>query len=314
MDSFARSLSRRRFLAGAGAAASVAALSPSLAVAATAKKHEDFNFVFLTDTHIEPELNASQGCSMAFRQMSKEHADFALQGGDHVFDSLGVPTTRSLALFDLYEKTQQDLGLKTYHTIGNHDVIGVYAKSGVALNDPLFGKKYYADHISPLYYSFDHKGVHFVVLDSIGITADRHYEGRIDDAQIAWLAKDLAAQGSEKPVIVSTHIPLVTAMECYVEPDKKPSVHSGPIVNSKDVIQLFEGHNVIGVLQGHTHINEQVTWHGVPYVTSGAVSGNWWHGTHMGAPEGYTMVSVRNGNMETRYETYGFKSVDPKNT
>jgi hypothetical protein len=57
-----------------------------------------------------------------------------------------------------------------------------------------------------------------------------------------------------------------------------------------------------------------VEWQGVPYITGGAVSGNWWRGTHLGAAEGYTVVSVRGGRLVTRYETYGFKAVDPANT
>jgi hypothetical protein len=86
------------------------------------------------------------------------------------------------------------------------------------------------------------------------------------------------------------------------------------VANADEVIRLFEGHNVLGVLQGHTHINERVEWHGVPYITSGAVSGNWWQGTRMGTPEGFTVVTVADGRLTTRYETYGFKAVDPHNT
>ena len=86
------------------------------------------------------------------------------------------------------------------------------------------------------------------------------------------------------------------------------------VANSDEVIALFEGHNVLAVLQGHTHINERVDWHGVPYITGGAVCGNWWHGTRLGTPEGYTVVSLRGGKLTTRYETYGFHSVAPENT
>jgi len=86
------------------------------------------------------------------------------------------------------------------------------------------------------------------------------------------------------------------------------------IDNSEQVIAIFNQHNVIGVLQGHTHIWETVTWHGVPYTTGGAISGNWWKGTRLGTPEGFTVVQVANGKMTTRYETYGFQSVAPENT
>jgi Icc protein len=197
----------------------------------------------------------------------------------------------------------------------NHDCFGVYPASGVLPTDPLYGKKYFEDHFGKLYYSFDHKGVHFIVLDSIGITADRAYEGRVDAAQLAWLAADLKALPAVTPIVVSIHIPLVTAFESYEPPPTKPSVHHGlSVANAYEVLPLFEGHNVLAVLQGHTHINEVVNWHGVPYITSGAVSGNWWHGTRMGTPEGFTVVTISGGKLTTRYETYGFHTIAPENT
>lgn len=286
---------------------------PSSTFAAAAQ--ESFTFLFLTDSHIQPELDAAKGTDMAFKKARGIKADFVIQGGDHVFDSLAVPTARALSLFDLYVKTEQDLGMKVHHTIGNHDVVGIFPASGVSPTDPLYGKKVFADRFGKPYYSFDHKGHHFIVLDSIGVSSDRSYEGRIDDEQKQWLASDLTALPSGTPVIVSVHIPLVTAFYSYVPVPAKPEAHHGlSVANADEVIKLFEGHNVLGVLQGHTHINERVEWHGVPYITSGAISGNWWKGTRMGTPEGFTVVTVADGKLSTRYETYGFKSVDPQNT
>ena len=47
----------------------------------------------------------------------------------------------------------------------------------------------FEERFSKTYYSFEHKGVHFIVLDSIGITDDRAYEGRVDAAQLnGWQA------------------------------------------------------------------------------------------------------------------------------
>jgi Icc protein len=309
-------LNRRRFLSLAGAAG-LAALAPSpIFGAAKPGTAEDFTFLFLTDTHLQPELNAAAGCDQCFKKARTIKSDFAIQGGDHVFDSLGVSRARATSLFDLYTKTEQDLGMKLYHTIGNHDVFGIYPASGVsAETDSLYGKKMYEERFGRTYYSFDHKGVHFIVLDSIGITDDRAYEGRIDAAQLQWLASDLKALPAATPVIVSVHIPLVTAFNSYVPvPATEPKHHGLSVANANEVIALFEGHNVLGVLQGHTHINETVMWKGVPYITSGAVCGNWWHGTRLGTPEGFTVVEVKGGKLSTRYETYGFKSVDPQNT
>jgi hypothetical protein len=181
---------RREFLALV-AATGAAAIGPAKLFATPTS--ESFSFIFLTDTHTQPELDAAKGTAMAFRKARSLKADFAIQGGDHVFDSLGVPKQRAISLFDLYGKTEQDLGMKVYHTIGNHDVVGIYPQSGVAPTDPQYGKKLYQDHFGKLYYSFDHKGHHFIVLDSIGLTSDRAYEGRIDEEQRQWLASDLSA-------------------------------------------------------------------------------------------------------------------------
>jgi 3',5'-cyclic-AMP phosphodiesterase len=307
---------RRQFLTLLGTAGLSAAITPSsFAAPSPSPSRESFTFLFLTDMHIQPELDAAHGTDMAFKKARTIKADFAINGGDHVFDSLAVPTSRATSLFDLYSKTEQDLGLKLYHTIGNHDVVGIYPVSGVAQNDALYGKKLYEERFGKLYYCFDHKGHHFIVLDSIGITADRAYEGRIDDAQLKWLAADLATLSAGTPIIVSVHIPLVTAFFSYVpEPPLPPPHHGLSVANANQVIDLFSGYNVLGVLQGHTHINETVLWKGVPYITSGAVSGNWWRGTRLGTPEGFTIVTVANGKLTTRYETYGFKSIDPQNT
>jgi 3',5'-cyclic AMP phosphodiesterase CpdA len=305
-------LNRRSFLARSGAAGLSAALHvPAFGQAAGAT---DFTFLFITDTHLEPELNAAQGCAECFKKARTIKSDFAIQGGDHVFDSLAVSRERAAGLFDLYGKTEQDLGMKLHHTLGNHDCFGVDPKSGTEPADPLYGKKLFENRFGKTYYSFDHKGVHFIVLDSIGITVDRAYEGRVDAAQISWLAADLKALPPTTPIIVAIHIPLVTAFSSYVPaPATEPKHHGLTVVNAYEVIALFEGHNVLGVLQGHTHINERVVWKNVPYITSGAVCGNWWHGTRMGTPEGFTVVRVENGKLSTRYETYGFKSVAPQN-
>jgi 3',5'-cyclic-AMP phosphodiesterase len=86
------------------------------------------------------------------------------------------------------------------------------------------------------------------------------------------------------------------------------------VTNAREVMQIFDGHNVLAVLQGHLHINAVDTFKEIPYITGGAVSGNWWHGTHQGTPEGFTVISLRDGKISWRYDTYGFKSVDPLNT
>jgi Icc protein len=147
--------SRRKFVAMTGAAGLSTALRGPLFGQASSKPNpgvvEDFTFLFITDTHIQPELNAAQGCDQCFKKARTIQSDFAIQGGDHVFDSLGVGRERATSLFDLYGKTEQDLGMKIYHTMGNHDCFGVYPASGVSPTDPLYGKKMYEDRFGTAY-------------------------------------------------------------------------------------------------------------------------------------------------------------------
>ena len=306
---------RRKFLrtiAGAGAAAALGAHGTDWAEAASAPG--SFDFVFFTDTHIEPELNAPQGCDECFRKIAGIRSEFAIMGGDHVYDALSVGPARANLVYDLYRRTEQQLQMKLYHAIGNHDLFGIETKSGVSPTDPAYGKKMYEERIGGrTYYAFDHRGYHFVVLDSIQPTADRQWEGRIDHAQLNWLAGDLKRVRGGAPVIVVTHVPLVTAFTTYAQLDEPNAKYNTlTVANTPQVLKALEGHNVIAVLQGHTHVNEVVLYKDTQYITSGAVCGNWWHGPRMGTPEGFTVVSLREGKISTRYETYGFRSVDPR--
>lgn len=273
-----------------------------------------FDFVFFTDTHIQPELDAAHGCAMAFAKIEAAKADFAICGGDLVYDVLAVRHPRADMLFDLYQRVEGTLKIPLYHTIGNHDLFGVLSKSGVEPSDPGYGKKMYEDRIGArTYYSFDHKGYHFIVLDSIWPTADRFWEGRIDETQLHWLSDDLSRIEPHAPVIVITHVPLITGYLAYgPKPDGTPRYDTVSVANSSDVIALLEGRNVLAVLQGHLHINELVNYKNCQYVCCGAVCGNWWHGPRLAFPEGYTVVSLRGGKISWQYETYGFKSVDPR--
>jgi len=303
---------RRNFLKTMATAGAVLAL-PSFAAAGPPPG--SFDFVFFTDTHIQPELRAAHGCDMCFKKIAALEPEFAVMGGDHVFDAFGVNYARAGMVYDLYKRTEGLLGMPLHHAIGNHDVFGVLAKSGVAPSDPAFGKKMYQDRMGRTYYSFDYKGYHFVVLDSIQPTEDRLWEARVDGEQLRWLRHDLKVLPLGTPVIAVVHCPLVTAFATYaytqiVGADRKYNTMT--VVNAPEVLEIFENANVLAVLQGHTHVNEMVSYKNTQYLTSGAVCGNWWHGPRMGTPEGFTVVSLRQGTISSRYETYGFHSVDPR--
>ena len=128
-------LGRRNFLKTMAAAGATVAL-PSFVSAAGPPPPGSFDFVFFTDTHIQPELDAAHGCDMCFRKIARLNPEFAMMGGDHVFDAFEVNRVRAGMVYDLYQRTEQQLGMPLHHAIGNHDVFGVFARSGVTPSDP----------------------------------------------------------------------------------------------------------------------------------------------------------------------------------
>ncbi|HTV58531.1 MAG TPA: metallophosphoesterase [Verrucomicrobiae bacterium] len=301
-------IDRRRFLKTAAAAGAAAALPPF--AFPTGPAPGSFDFVFFTDTHIQPELGAANGCDMCFRKIASLEPEFALMGGDLVFDAFGVGLPRADLVYNLYRKTERLIPVPIHRAIGNHDAFGVLTGSGVLPTDPRYGKKMFEDLYGRTYYSFDHKGYHFFVLDSIHLTRDRLWEGRIDDDQLNWLAADLKAAGPGTPIIGVVHCPMVTAFATYAQVISAGREYNTlTVANTPDVLDLFEGCNVLAVLQGHTHINENVSYKGTQYITSGAVCGDWWHGPRLGTPEGFTVISLREGRLTSRYETYGFHAL-----
>ena len=305
-----------RTLAIAGASGPLALKATG--VVSSPKVAESFHFLFFTDTHIQPELNAAEGCRMAFAKMVREPVDFAICGGDLIFDGLAVGHDRAHLQWDLYRQASSSLHVPVHYTIGNHDIFGLSPKSGIATDDPEYGRKDFQDRYGSTHYSFDHKGWHFIVLDSIGLLDSRTYIGQVGAEQIAWLKDDLARGGPHQPVIVVTHIPLVTGAVSYVSRSewKEKTSNVGSLVDTlmvtdaAEVINILVQYNVRVVLQGHTHVNEDIQFRGLRFVTSGAVSGNWWRGVRAGSAEGYSVITVEgDGSLLQRYVPYGVKAV-----
>src|SRR5215475_2339406 len=154
-------MDRRSFLT-IGAAGAVVAVLPRAADAA-----DRFSFVHFTDVHIQPELHAAEGSRRCIATINALKPDFAICGGDLVFDACAVTKPRANEVFDLYAETIKPLHIPVHTIIGNHDVFGISTNGGVTPTDPMYGKRMFEDRIGPLYSSFDYRGWHFVLLDSI---------------------------------------------------------------------------------------------------------------------------------------------------
>jgi len=249
--------------------------------ASTPAKKRVLRLAHLTDTHLTNVHNAVQNYSNCLHHLQSldEPVDIILDGGDTIMDALGVQEKSKVdAQWKLWEDSyRQASDLQLVHCLGNHDVWG-----GADKQDPLYGKKYAQNRLqldSP-YFSFDRAGWHFIVLDSTHPVDDGWYTAKLDEAQLDWLTKDLQQTPAETPILVLSHIPILTASGFYPDNVKEGNWQvpgSWMHIDFQPLQQLFMQHgNVRLCLSGHMHLLDYVTYNGITYMCNGAVSGNWW--------------------------------------
>jgi 3',5'-cyclic-AMP phosphodiesterase len=273
----------------------------------------------LTDVHVQPERGAGDGLAACLRhaQGLKDPPQLILTGGDAVMEANSADAARAAAQADVWRRVwKAECSLPVEHCIGNHDVWGTSMKeSRTTGREPLWGKKWALDFfgLTNRYRSFDRAGWHFVVLDSTYPTSGRDgYIGRLDDEQFVWLSNDLAATPATTPVLVLSHIPILSIAAMLYENQEKSGDWVIPAswvhMDARQIKDLFRRHpNVKLCLSGHIHLADRVDYAGVTYVCNGAVCGNWWKGDIDATREGYGVVDLyEDGSYQTQYVAYGW--------
>ena len=271
-------------------------------------EEEAFSFAFLTDIHVEPERNGIEGFRAAIAEVNALKPDFVITGGDLVFDALGVSYERADSLYNIYTEESKAFNMSVYNTMGNHEVFGIYEKSGVDPSHPDYRYGMFRSRIGENYYSFDHGDWHFMILNSVQETENRHYYGKIDEEQMEWIKKDLADVDSKTPIVISTHIPFITVYTQILYNDYAPNYHGLVVENAREVLDLFTGYNLKIVLQGHLHYLEDIDVYGTHFITGGAVSGHWWLGPYENIEEGFLMIHVNGDDFCWEYVDYGWEA------
>ena len=100
----------------------------------------------------------------------------------------------------------------------------------------------YREFFGETYYSFDHRGVHFVALDNV-----TRAKPEVGVEQLAWLKKDLARYPKTAPIVVFTHRPLFD-----LRPDWEWFTSDGD-----DVMNVLSGYDNVTVLYGHIHRDDE---------------------------------------------------------
>jgi len=232
--------------------------------------------------------------------------DFVITGGDLIMDALGQSFGRADSLYDLYQGMIGELKMPVYNSIGNHEIYGIYKESGANKAHPEYGEKMFETRLGKSYYSFDHKGWKFMIINSIEDTKKNSYIGWIDSTQMEWVRKELERTPKETPIVISTHIPFITAFEQRYYGSTLSNDSSLVVANSKDLLDLFKDHNLRLVLQGHLHTIEDIYIDGIHFITAGAVCGAWWNGPNRGFEEGFMHIRVRNNEVSWEYIDYGW--------
>ncbi|MEP0845843.1 MAG: metallophosphoesterase [Phycisphaerae bacterium] len=328
------STSRREFLHGAVAVASVAALGRSPAAGAQerqpasvppprpAQRKRVLRVAHLTDIHVQPELKAGEGLAECLRhvQAQRDKPDLILTGGDTIMDCFEADEARTRLQWELWKQVlKAECSLPVESCIGNHDVWGWHkARSKTTGSEPGWGKKWAMDMfgIQRPYRSFDRAGWRFVVLDSVFPNGDG-YIGKLDDEQFEWLGAELAAVPRGMPVLVLSHIPIFSAAALFDGQREKSGNWDVPAsymhIDARRIKDLFYKHgNVRLALSGHLHLVDRVDYLGTTYLCNGAVCGAWWKGPHYEFSEGYALINLHDdGSFEHEYVTYGWAAPKP---
>lgn len=315
-------IERRGFLRAAGGVAAGLVMGAGGQIQAAERKRV-LRVAHLTDIHVQPELRAPEGMAACLKHLqdSADKPNLILSGGDHVMDCVRQPRERTKTQWDIWQRVSKaENSIPIRSCIGNHDIWGWNkTKSGSTGNEPDFGKKWASDVLGMdrTYYSFNQTGWHFIALDGIQpMEPEGAFYGGLDEAQMDWLTRDLASVPKTTPILIWSHIPIISALAPLIN-SKAPKTEPIPIEaghihwDAVQVLALLAKHpNVKACLSGHLHRIDHVELKGIHFYCNGAVSGAWWKGKNDGFDEGYAVVDLfDDGTLSCEYTPYGWQAV-----
>jgi predicted phosphodiesterase len=269
---------------------------------------ESLKVVFYTDVHGRLEWQTPVAMGRAAAAMTAEQADLVLCGGDMITDGFSSSRADVAARWQAYMETMHAAIEPTpVAALGNHDLVGVAPQGGGAAEaDPRIDFRERMG-VERTYRSFDAHGYHVMVLDSVRVDGSEYpYVGEVDEAQLAWMAEDLGAIEPGTPIVVLTHIPLLTSFFARTRGLGQGVPPNRGVMNNQAVLDLFAGHRLLAVLQGHLHVNEMLRWGETTFITGGAVCGKWWRGVWHGTDAGYGVLQFHPDRVDWSYRTYGW--------
>jgi len=265
--------SRRNFIKNTGALALGATLPLSLVELAFADSSQNFSFAYISDAHIQQIKgsrfvhNWDRGLirAVAETNLLTPKPDFVMFGGD--LAQLG-----SKPELDHGAEIMSALSHKVHYVMGEHDY---YLDLG----------EYWEKLFGPQFYSFEHKGVHFIVLNSIrtydewtfhrwpsneqrmlemaGLDNPNSSPFMVGEEQRKWLKADLDKVAKSTPIVVFSHSPL-------------QKIYKGWNFWTEDAEQIqamLKPFNKVSVIYGHVH---QIQYNQIGNISFNSVMSTAW--------------------------------------
>jgi 3',5'-cyclic AMP phosphodiesterase CpdA len=225
-------IDRRDFLKLVGVGGAVLVLGPrSIAAANEIKTQGDFFFVQLSDSHwgftgpkANPDAAGTLKKAVAAVNSLELQPDFIMFTGDltHTTDDDNDRRKRLAGFRDIIS----DLKVKNVRFMpGEHDA---------ALDEGKAFKEFFGE----THYTFDYKGVHFIVLDNVSDPGSN-----LGESQLQWLNDDLKKLGKDSQIVVFAHRPL---FDLYRDWDWYTR-------DGAKAIELLMPYANVTVLYGHIH-------------------------------------------------------------
>jgi Icc protein len=194
---------------------------------------EDFSFVQISDCHIGFNKGANPDVTGTLKKAidranvvpaGMKAPDFMLHTGD-------ITQNSKAAEFDTASQIIKGFKNEVFYVPGEHD----YIDDGTQYKQR-FGK----GTVGNGWYSYNHKGVHFVGLNNC-VQVDAM--GNMGEDQLKWLKSDLAGLSRSTPIVVFAHIPLWMVYEKWGWGTK----------DGEQALAMLKPFGSVTVLNGHIH-------------------------------------------------------------
>lgn len=174
------------------------------------------------------------------------NADFVVSVGDIIRGSNSSTVFRR-QVAEFLESSKR-LQIPYHIAFGNHEMI---------CPDNIHFLK---EMVGPFYSSFNHKGAHFILLNTNLPGQDTSIAGE----QYEWLKKDLQQNAGARPIFVFMHRPVFSAIPSFDDMKKE---------ESEKLHALFLAHGVAAVFNGHQHLYYLEEHDGIRYYTTAGAGG-----------------------------------------